>query len=118
MDLSRRYFYGRSDAGQVSKQENANYFINTECYNNIKEEMVVIVLGKKGTGKTHIAKKLYYESDSNYKILIREDKDIFNMFSEFLKAEIDEIMMNIKNVMKKLEYLDPDTSNESKQNED
>jgi hypothetical protein len=35
-----------------------------------------------------------------------------------LKAEIDEIMMNINNVMKKIENLDPDTSNESKQNED
>jgi hypothetical protein len=34
-----------------------------------------------------------------------------------LKAEIDEIMMNINNVMKKIENLDPDTSNESKQNE-
>ena len=36
---------------------------------------------------------------------------------EKLKAEIDEIMMNINNVMKKIENLDPDTSNESKQNE-
>ncbi len=35
-----------------------------------------------------------------------------------LKAEIDEIMMNINNVMKKIENLDPNTSNESKQNED
>jgi hypothetical protein len=35
-----------------------------------------------------------------------------------LKAEIDDIMMNINNVMKKIENLDPDTSNESKQNED
>ncbi len=37
---------------------------------------------------------------------------------EKLKAEIDEIMMNINNVMKKIENLDPNTSNESKQNED
>jgi hypothetical protein len=37
---------------------------------------------------------------------------------EKLKVEIDEIMMNINNVMKKNENLDPDTSNESKQNED
>ncbi len=37
---------------------------------------------------------------------------------EKLKVEIDEIMMNINNVMKKIENLDPDTSNESKQNED
>ncbi len=37
---------------------------------------------------------------------------------EKLKVEIDEIMMNINNVMKKIENLDPNTSNESKQNED
>lgn len=34
-----------------------------------------------------------------------------------LKAEIDEIMKNVHNILKKIESLDPSKSNESKQNE-
>ena len=35
-----------------------------------------------------------------------------------LKAEIDEIMKNIKNIIKKIENLDPVKSERSRQNED
>jgi len=35
-----------------------------------------------------------------------------------LKAEIDEIMKNVHNILKKIESFDPAKSKESKQNED
>lgn len=37
---------------------------------------------------------------------------------EKLKAEIDEIMMNVSNILNKIENLDPATNNDSQQNKD
>lgn len=37
---------------------------------------------------------------------------------EKLKAEIDEIMTNVSNILNKIENLDPATNNDSQQNKD